>query len=71
MDTVENSKGIINGVEPDKTPFMKWIVWAVLLCGAWWLVYRSLQPLADWLTYALFGLSRSGHMGSAIAFFLF
>ena len=43
----------------------------MLLGGAWWLVYRSLQPLADWLTYALFGLSRSGHMGSAIAFFLF
>jgi uncharacterized membrane protein YraQ (UPF0718 family) len=71
MDTTENSKEIINGDEPLKTPLMKWIAWAVLLGGAWWLLYRSLNPLADWLTYALLGLSRSGHMGSAVAFFLF
>lgn len=71
MNTAEDNIEMIREQEARKSPLMGWIVKFILLGGAWWLVYRSLQPLADWLTYALFGLSRSGHMGSAVAFFLF
>jgi hypothetical protein len=71
VNTAEDNIEMIREQEARKSPLMGWIVKFILLGGAWWLVYRSLQPLADWLTYALFGLSRSGHMGSAVAFFLF
>ncbi|MGO9146869.1 MAG: permease [Desulfomonilia bacterium] len=54
-----------------KTPFMKWIMWAMLLGVLWWVVYRSLQPFANWITYAVFGLSRTSRIGSALSFFVF
>jgi len=41
------------------------------LCAAWYLIYRSLQPAADWFTYDLLGLSKASHLGSSIAFFAF
>jgi uncharacterized protein len=46
------------------------IAGAVLLL-LWYVVYRELQPFADWFTYDLLGLSKSGHIGSAVAFFTF
>lgn len=42
-----------------------------LSCAVWYLVYRSLQPAADWFTYELLGLSRTSHLGSSVAFFAF
>jgi uncharacterized membrane protein YraQ (UPF0718 family) len=50
---------------------MGWIGKFALLGVAWWLVYRSLQPFTEWLTYGVLGLSRDSHIGSAIAFFAF
>src|SRR5579883_3250336 len=38
---------------------------------AWWLLYRQLPVLADWVTYPLIGLARGTHLGSAVEFFLF
>jgi hypothetical protein len=38
---------------------------------AWWLLYRVLEPLAQWLTYGLMGIARSTHLGEAVAFFLY
>jgi len=37
----------------------------------WWLAYRSLLPLAKWLTYGLFNLSEGTHLASAVEFFLY
>ena len=37
----------------------------------WWLLYRVLEPLAQWLTYGLMGIARSTHLGEAVAFFLY
>lgn len=37
----------------------------------WWLVYRSLAPLATWATYTLCGLAPGSPLGSALEFFLF
>src|SRR5512132_774988 len=39
--------------------------------AAWWPVYRSLQPLADWLTYGVLGLGRSTRLAESVAFFLY
>jgi uncharacterized membrane protein YraQ (UPF0718 family) len=44
---------------------------ALLGAAAWVLLYRSLQPLADWLVFVALGLRRGGAIGSAVAFFLF
>lgn len=38
---------------------------------AWGIFYRQLLPLANWITYSLFGLVRGTHLGSATEFFLF
>jgi uncharacterized protein len=37
----------------------------------WWVVYHYLAVASDWITFDLFGLSRSSHIGSAVQFFLF
>jgi uncharacterized protein len=37
----------------------------------WWVFYRQLPGLADWITYSLFRLARGTHLGSAVEFFLF
>ena len=48
---------------------------AWLLVGAaavaWLIAYNLIQPLADWLTYGLFGLARGSHLGDSLAFFLY
>jgi len=49
---------------------MKWWV-AILGAAAWWLLYRSLQPIADGLAYGVLGLTRGRAAGSAVAFFVY
>ena len=63
-------------VEVEETTEKRMQLWkrvAVLafLCAVWYLVYRSLQPFADWFTYSVLGLSKTSHIGSAVAFFAF
>ena len=41
---------------PSKPSLAKYLLLGVLLAAAWWLVYRSLQPLSVWLTYVVCGL---------------
>jgi uncharacterized membrane protein YraQ (UPF0718 family) len=40
-----------------------------LTLGLWWAAYRSLSPLAEWITYALLRLSPGSRLTSAVAFF--
>lgn len=42
----------------------------VALMG-WWLLYRQLQPLAQWLTFDRLQLTPTSHLGQAVAFFLY
>ncbi|MEN6520359.1 MAG: permease [Armatimonadota bacterium] len=42
-----------------------------VFAAAWYGVYRSLQPVADWITYSLFGFSKGDHIGKAVNFFIF
>jgi uncharacterized membrane protein YraQ (UPF0718 family) len=44
---------------------------ALLGAATWWLLYRSLQPAADWVAFTALGLARGGPLGAAVAFFLF
>lgn len=71
MKADENTKEIMNGAKPQKSPIMGLTAKLILLGAAWWLVYLMLKPFSDWLTYSVLGLSRSGRLGSAIAFFMY
>lgn len=42
-----------------------------VLAIVWIIAYSNLQPLADWLTYTLMGLSRESQIGQAINFFVY
>jgi uncharacterized membrane protein YraQ (UPF0718 family) len=37
----------------------------------WLVVYNVIQPLANWISYTLFGLDRASHFGASLAFFLY
>ena len=51
-------------------PRLRWVV-AVVGAAAWWLLYRSLQPIADGVTYGVLRLSRGSAPAQAVAFFVF
>ena len=42
-----------------------------LLAVVWLILYSNLQPIADWLTYRLLGLSEESHLGEALNFFIY
>ena len=42
-----------------------------LLAVIWIIAYNNLQPIADWLTYSLLGLSRESQIGQALNFFIY
>jgi uncharacterized protein len=44
---------------------------ALLGAGAWWLLYRSLEPLAKWLTYGVFSMAAGSPLAAAVEFFIF
>jgi uncharacterized protein len=37
----------------------------------WWIIFNSLQSIADFITYRLLMLDPNGHLGSAINFFIY
>jgi len=49
-------------------PGSKWLFvpGGIVAIAAWYLVYRQLASLADWLAFSLFGLNISTHLGSAV-----
>ena len=59
---------------PTRSPVVKYVVGVAAMIAAWWLIYGQLKPLADFLTLALsqrVGFASQGHLGRAIAFFLY
>ena len=60
-----------NSVEATRTKLLAGIAKFTALGAVWYAVYRSLQPLADWLTYSVLGFSAGSHIGSAVSFFIF
>ncbi len=49
----------------------KYYSWGIAGLALWWLVYRSLAPLATWATYAALGLQPGSHLAAAVEFFVF
>jgi uncharacterized protein len=43
----------------------------VLLIPVWYLIYRNLQPLVDWLIFTLLGMKKGTHLAEALWFFVF
>lgn len=63
-----------NKISPETRPGenkYKLFIWLGLGLALWIGVYYWLQPLADFLTYQVFGLSTSSRLGSSVAFFLY
>ena len=61
---------------PGTTPNGRTHYWTKLAAGAvgliaWWILYRRLAPLSDWITYSLLGLVQGTHLASAAQFFIF
>ena len=54
-----------------RPPLAKYLALGLLLAAAWWLLYRSLQPLSVWLTYGLLRLPQGSHLSAAVEFFVF
>jgi uncharacterized membrane protein YraQ (UPF0718 family) len=42
-----------------------------LLAIVWTVIYSNLQPIADWATFSLLGLSRESQLGEALNFFIY
>ncbi|EFO78921.1 permease [Oscillochloris trichoides DG-6] len=55
--------------QPQSNQRVWWIVSTAALF--WLLAYNLIQPLAEWLTYGLFGLEHGSHLGESLAFFLY
>jgi hypothetical protein len=49
----------------------KMVVAGALALMLWWLAYRSLLPLATWLTYRLLGLAEGTRLAASVEFFLY
>jgi hypothetical protein len=41
------------------------------LALVWVITYNNLQPIADWITYTLLGLSQESHLGTSLNFFIY
>ena len=45
--------------------------WLLAALPAWFALYVSLKPAADWLAFHALGLSQGSHLGEAVAFFTY
>jgi len=68
---VEEKTAEVSRTAVARTSVLKRTGMPALLVVAWYLVYRSLQPAADWLTYSVLGLTKTSHAGSTLNFFVF
>ena len=60
--------------EPARPPIIKYILGIAAMLALWWLIYSQLEPFAGFFTHTLSqwtGFAPQGHLGSAVAFFVF
>lgn len=43
----------------------------IVALGLWYLVYKSLLPFSEWLSFTAIGLSPDSHLGQAVQFFVY
>lgn len=51
--------------------WQKHFAWSFAGLAVWWLVYRSLAPVAAWFTYSLIGMAHGSHLALAVEFFVY
>ncbi len=56
--------------KPEQSKFLG-VAKLVLFAVAWYALYIHLQPIANWVTFGLLGLSKISHIGTALNFFVF
>jgi len=49
----------------------KSILIPALILPVWYLIYKNLQPMTDWLIDSVFGLTKGTHLTEALRFFIF
>jgi len=54
-----------------KSSLTRWGIYALLLIPVWWVIYISLEPCAEFITYHLMQFPRESRLGQAIEFFLY
>lgn len=58
-------------VETKPSISIKLVLMLAAVVLVWIAAYSYIQPLANWLSYGLFGLAKDSHLGESIAFFLY
>ena len=58
-------------VEPTRRAGGRPILLLGLVAIGWLALYNVIEPLANWLTYSLFGLEHGSRLGESVAFFLY
>jgi uncharacterized membrane protein YraQ (UPF0718 family) len=72
LDTADQDLGDENGLPRESSVLTRrYVILGLPLLGLWWLIDRSLEPLAKLLTYRLLNLPVGQHLSSAVEFFLF
>ncbi len=70
----EVSGGSSSQIAPQHAPGgVDWKAWGtvVSLGIVWWLLWQILEPLANWASFQLLGLTPGSRLGDAVAFFLY
>lgn len=58
-------------VDDDKGQITARILLVLALLPLWFLIYRGLKPISEYLTYTVLGLAKGSHLGGAVEFFLY
>jgi hypothetical protein len=58
-------------IQPNKQLQLRIFGLLTLITVVWFAAYNLIQPLADWLSYTAFSLTRGSHLGDSVAFFLY
>jgi uncharacterized protein len=57
--------------EPDRRPPARILALLVVALGCWIILYWTIQPLSEFLSFGVLPLSPASHLGQSVAFFLF
>jgi uncharacterized membrane protein YraQ (UPF0718 family) len=57
--------------EPPQSPTLATTAILALGLAVWAAAYLVIQPLSEWLSFSVFGLTHGSHLGESVAFFLY
>ncbi|MBI4700954.1 MAG: hypothetical protein HY744_07300 [Deltaproteobacteria bacterium] len=47
------------------------VLLVLVAAAVWWVLYRSLEPTAKWLTYRVLSMTAGSHLAAAVEFFIY